>query len=328
MIEYLFSPEAHEHNQANQAIDALRELRSQVVIEEVVEVKNQVDAQTYQATAEDFQNTATPRKTMAKPSKSRENMDGDPEKPLTQNQVEQIVKDAHRLVDTLKKLDTPGTTIPDLEDKLKAHNLTLDSLTEMKDKIYRCSDWYGKWKSNAWNDINRAEAGTPGISLDVAKREYANAEKKENETFELGSYIGKLIEKIKTYRQKKAMEEELEAAKANGVVTDYTKVAENPKLAETLNKMKITFQKDEDGVVKVYVNGEYTNFALFDPEECESYEIFPDVQNIGVLFVIKSKDDSVFQGKLILKGDKVYEYYKSGNETEWESDGVTFKLSN
>ncbi len=306
MIENFLSPDVVKNNAVEESAAALRELNAQVVVEtNITDTRNQVDTQTYDATA-DFKNPA-------KFSKSREISEVTP--PLTQQEVEKIMKDAKTLLASLEGLDV---------SEMSAENAKklLEGLEEMYDKVGQCFDWYEDFHSRSQDNLVRAKAGTTGISREISQKEIDYSQKKVDEATELLKRISAIITKIETHQSKK----EINDAKANGVVTDYTKVAENPKLAEVIDKLHITFQKDEDGLIGVYVNDVYTNFDILDPEYDISYKIFSDSKNVGVIVEKEKKSGSVYRMKYILKGDEVHYFHRKGNKTEWIQGKNTFKI--
>ncbi len=296
MLAYLFlSPDAPKTNEANQAAAALRELNAQVVavVQETATGSMQKvleDPTTYRLTAEDFQ-------------KSRENLDGPPQ--LEWKEIKKRIENANKIISLLGNLDGA-----ELDAKMKAENITLKTLDTTYVQIVECFNYFQHYK--LLNDKGDA-------STSVEKDDFVSNAKWQNKMGVLMEKLHAIITKIKTHRAQK----EINDAKAGGVVTDYTKIAENPKLAEVIDKLHITFKKDEDGLIGVYVNGEYTNFDIQTPKTLR-YEILSGEEN-EVVFIKYKKNNSVYYRKFISKDGAVLSFSRRDNKTEWEKRKQTFK---
>jgi len=266
------------------------------------------DPQTYDATA-DFQNPA-------KFSKSREKNETDP---LTPTEIKKRLDEGKKIIALLGNLKGD-----ELIKKMQDEGITIESMKALVHKLEMVRQHFMTYKNKAINEMYLIKQGSSG-SYEGSKEDRDGNQKWEDIASKIKRGVYDIMFDAKTHLAQK----EITDAKANGVVTDYTKIAENPKLAEVIDKLHITFQKDEDGVVGVYVNGVYTNFDIVDSESFVSCKIF-NVSN-GVAFEVKSNNAGngiVYQMKYIIKGNKVLEFYKEENETEWKQSEKTFKISN
>ena len=278
----LLSPDAVKNAETNFAGEALRELNAQIVNEQTITVKSQIDAQTYDA-SKDF-------------SKSREKFETDP---ITKEKAKKLVKKLVELKDYKAITAYLKENIATLDKKVLKEAIKI--VVEKEVIANKTADNQGKKAAHYRMLMEKdSEYKSDYYSAIESEKKYDN---------KVSFYIG--IES----KLKKALAKKILTAASEKGVSDYREIPANSPLDSLVKRMKMEFKdavKFGRPTISVFINNEDTEFYM-TPEYFD-YKIYAVADNDEKPNAIVIEKIRIKAGANSKVGDKSYKKFAIDEE--------------